>query len=65
MGEADHRYQLGEKKRQRSSSERMSLACCWDRRRAITLLRAVLNEGYVLGNDCKDKIIALLEDIDK
>lgn len=36
-------FQVGEKRRQRASSERMGLACCWDRRRAIAILREIVS----------------------
>ena len=42
MAEAAPNFQAGEKKRQRAFAERASLACCWDRRQAISLLRAVV-----------------------
>lgn len=66
-------FQLGDKKRQRVSSERMRIACCWDRRQAIALLRAVLGTDPVsvtpasrwVSADVIRKVADLLEDIDR
>lgn len=66
-------FQLGDKKRQRVSSERMQLACCWDRRRSIAALRAVLGPDPVgpspasrwVPGEVIRKVADLLEDIDQ
>lgn len=66
-------FQLGDKKRQRVSSERMKLACCWDRRRSIAALRAVLGSEPVsvspaarwVPGEVVRKVADLLEDIDQ
>ena len=47
-----YEFQLGDKKRQRASSDRMRLACCWDRRRAIKLL------SDIVGTDTSSKWVS-------
>lgn len=61
-------FQMGDKKRQRSSSERMALACCWDRRRAIKLLSDIVGEdtsGKWVNGDVVQKAAEFLEDLRK
>lgn len=61
-------FQLGDKKRQRTSSERMRLACCWDRRRAIKLLSDIVGtdtSGKWINGDLIEKASEFLEELRK
>jgi hypothetical protein len=63
-------FQRGDKGRQRAFAERATLCCCWDRRRAIELLRKVVGDrtcasAKLVEEATIQKCIEFLEELDQ